>query len=72
MRDDQAIVALVLLAIATVLFAPLAGRSGWPGLATTSMLVAAGSGVAAFVLAVVATVRAGRRPPRAGRGPEEP
>lgn len=72
MRSDAAIVGLVLLAIATVLLAPIAGRSGSPALATTLMLVASGAGVAAFVVALVATLRAGSRSRRADADREQP
>lgn len=71
-RSDAVLVALVLLAAVAVLFAPIVGRSGWPGLATGLMVVAAGAGVASFALAFAATLRAGRRPPRAAAGEEEP
>lgn len=71
-RSDLVLVGLVLLAVATVLFAPIAGRSGRPGLATALMLVAAGAGLASFVLALVVTLRAGRRSARPGLDREEP
>jgi O-antigen/teichoic acid export membrane protein len=71
-RSDTALVVLVLLAIVAVLFAPIVGRSGWPTLATALMAMAAGAGVASFGLALRATLRAGRRLPRAGAGGEEP
>lgn len=71
-RSDATLVGLVLLAAATILFAPILGRSGWPGLATALMVVAAGAGVTSFLLALAATIRASRRPPRAGVGQEEP
>lgn len=68
MRSDLVLVALVLLAAGAVLLAPVAGRSGWPGLATALMLVAAGAGTASFAVALAATLRAARRP--AGPPPE--
>ena len=71
-RSDLVLVGLVLLAVATVLFAPIAGRSGRPGLATALMLVAAGAGLASFVLALVFTLRAGRRSTRPGPDREAP
>lgn len=66
------LVGLVLLAIVAVLFAPIAGRSGWPVLATALMLVAVGAGVASFGLALVATIRASRRGARPSLGQEDP
>ena len=71
-RSETVLVGLVLLACASVLFAPIVGRSGWPALATALMVVAAGAGVGSFALAFAATVRASRRAPRAGAGREEP
>lgn len=70
-RSDVLLIALVLLAVFAALLAPIAGRSGWPALATGLLVVAAGAGVVSFALALAATLRAGRRPPRAGRGVEE-
>jgi hypothetical protein len=60
-RGELALVGLVLLAAGTVLVAPIAGRSGFPGLATALMALAAGAGVASFALALAATWRAARR-----------
>lgn len=72
MRGELALVGLVLLAIGTVLLAPVAGSSGRPRLATVLMGIAAVAGTASFVLALVATVRAGRRPLRPPADEEEP
>jgi len=62
MRGDLLLIGLVLLATGTVLLAPIAGSQGRPRLATALMLIAAGAGAASFALALVATLRAGRRP----------
>ena len=70
-RSDTALVGLVLFAAVVILFAPIVGRNGWPVLATGLMAVAAGAGVAAFLIALAVTIRASRRPPRAGVGEEE-
>ena len=70
--SDAPLVGLVLLAIVTVLFAPIAGRSGWPVLATVLMLVAVGAGVSSFALALVATIRASRRGARPSVSQEDP
>jgi len=69
---DTPLVGLVLLAILTVLCAPILGRHGWPMLATTFMMIAVGAGVTSFALALVATLRASRRGPRAPRRQENP
>lgn len=66
-RSETAIVALVLLAAALVMAAPLLGRAGLAGAANAAMLVAAGSGVLAFGAAGWTTLRASR----AGRGERE-
>lgn len=63
--SDGRIAGLVLVAAGSVLAAPVLGRMGAPSWADAAMILAAGSGFAAFVLAAIATVRAGRRaPPR--------
>lgn len=72
MRGELALVGLVLLAIGAVLLAPIAGSAGRPRLATVLMAVAAGAAAASFVLALVATLRAGRRPLRPPADEEEP
>lgn len=71
-RSETALVGLVLFAAVAVMFAPIVGRNGWPALATGLMVVAAGAGVTSFLIALTATIRASRRPPRAGAGEEEP
>ncbi len=71
-RSDAMLVCLVLFAAMTILFAPILGRNGWPALATGLMVLAAGAGVTSFVLALAATIRASRRPPRAGFSQEDP
>jgi protein-S-isoprenylcysteine O-methyltransferase Ste14 len=70
--SDTPLVGLVLLAVVTVLFAPIVGRNGWPVLATALMLLAVGAGVASFVLALVATLRASRQAPRSSLRQENP
>jgi hypothetical protein len=52
---------LVLGAVASVLAAPVLGRSGHAGAADVAMGLAAGCGVASFALAGAATLRAARR-----------
>lgn len=64
-EGDAWIASFVLLAAAAVMAAPILGRAGAPGWANASMLLAAGSGVAAFGIAGLATLRAARRD---GRG----
>jgi hypothetical protein len=71
-RSDAALVCLVLFGAMTILFAPVLGRNGWPALATGLMVLAAGAGVTSFLLALVATIRASRRAPRAGFSEEDP
>ena len=61
-RSDVAIALLVLAAAGLILVAPLLGRSGAPGWADVTMIAASIAGIAAFVLAAHATLRAGRRP----------
>jgi hypothetical protein len=65
---DLVLAVLVLGAVASVLAAPVLGRSGHPGAADLAMLLAAGCGVASFALAGAATVRAARRGAGSGRG----
>jgi hypothetical protein len=60
-RSESAIVLLVLAAVGGVLAAPVLGRLGAPVLADSMMWVAAGCGVAAFVVTAVSTFRAARR-----------
>jgi hypothetical protein len=60
-RSEASIVVLVLAAAAAVLAAPVIGRLGAPALADVAMWLAAGCGVAAFGVAAVSTLRAGRR-----------
>jgi hypothetical protein len=62
-RSDLALALLVLGAIASILAAPVLGRSGYAGAADLAMGAAAGCGVAAFALAGAATLRAARRRP---------
>lgn len=71
-RSDTLLVCLVLFGAMTILFAPVLGRNGWPGLATAFMVLAAGAGVTSFLLALAATIRASRRPPHAGCSQEDP
>lgn len=60
-RGEATIIVLVLGASASVLAAPVLGRLGSPALAEAAMWLAAGSGVAAFGAAGLATARAARR-----------
>jgi hypothetical protein len=69
-RSEASIVLLVLVATACVLAAPVIGRLGAPGWADGAMGLAALSGVAAFCVAGVSTLRAARRD-GARRGREE-
>lgn len=62
---------LVLLSVIAVLFAPVAGRNGWVGIATGLLAVAVGAGVTSFALALTATLRAGRRARRGDSAKEE-
>jgi hypothetical protein len=66
--SETSIVLLVLVAVGAVLAAPLIGRFGAPLLADAAMWLAAGCGVAAFVLAAVSTFRAARRADGAREG----
>jgi hypothetical protein len=58
---DLALALLVLGAMASILAAPVLGRSGHAGAADLAMGAAAGCGVASFALAGAATLRAARR-----------
>jgi hypothetical protein len=60
-RSETSIILLVLAAVGAVLVAPLIGRFGAPRLADAAMWLAAGCGLAAFVVAAVSTFRAARR-----------
>ena len=66
-RSETAIAALVLAAIGLVLLAPLLGRAGAEPWADVAMLSAALAGVAAFLLAARATLRAARQPRQGGQ-----
>lgn len=57
---DPVIATLTLLAAALVLAAPVVGRAGHAEAANLLMLAAASSGLGAFALAGLATVRAAR------------
>jgi hypothetical protein len=57
---NGAIALLALAAAAFVLAAPVAGNAGLPRLADAAMLLAAGSGIASFVLAALGSLRAAR------------
>ena len=68
MRTELAIVILVMAAAGLILVAPLLGRSGSPGWADLVMGLAAGAGLAAFMLVAVYTCRATRRQNSGGKG----
>jgi hypothetical protein len=59
-RSERAIVALVLLAIAFAMIAPMLGRTGFPLLANLAMAFAAVAGAAAFAIVAAETLRAAR------------
>lgn len=59
--SDLPLAGCALAAAGLVLAAPVLGRTGHPLAADVAMLAAAGCGVASFVLAGVATLRAARR-----------
>lgn len=59
--SDLPLAGCALAAAGLVLAAPVLGRAGHPEAADLAMLAAAACGVASFVLAGVATVRAARR-----------
>jgi hypothetical protein len=69
-RSDALLAALVLLAAALVLAAPVAGRAGHPRAADAAMALAAVCGLGAFVWTALVTLRAARRgrprPPEEG------
>jgi hypothetical protein len=58
---DAPLAACALAGAALVLAAPVLGRAGHPVAADVAMATAAGCGIASFVLAGFATVRAARR-----------
>lgn len=66
-RSDTGLVALVLLAVAAALAAPVAGRGGLPRLADALLVLATACGTASFALAALNTWRAARRVSRARR-----
>jgi hypothetical protein len=68
-RSDAGLAALVLLAAALVLAAPVAGGAGHPRAADAAMALAAGCGLGAFGWTALVTLRAARRGAR--RGAEE-
>jgi hypothetical protein len=59
--SDVPLAACALAAAAFVLAAPVLGRAGHPAAADLAMAAAAACGVASFVLAGLATLRAARR-----------
>jgi hypothetical protein len=63
-RSDALLAALVLLAAALVLAAPVAGRAGHPGLADAAMALAAACGLGTFAWTAWITLRAARGGPR--------
>ncbi len=71
-RSDAPLASLGLAAIAFVLAAPLAGRSGLSVLANALMILAAVAGAGAFGLATIHTLRAARRGPARRDGRIEP
>lgn len=60
-RSDALLAALVLLAAALVLAAPVAGRAGHPQLADAAMALAAACGLGTFAWTAWVTLRAARR-----------
>ena len=67
-RTETAIAALVMLAAALILLAPLLGRGGATTGANVAMALASCAGLGAFVLAAISTCRAARRHPSNGEG----
>lgn len=67
-RGDALLAALVLLAAAFVLAAPLVGRAGHPAAADALVVAAVACGVLSFGVAGLATLRAARRPRDGGEG----
>lgn len=70
-RSEALLAALVLLAAAFVLAAPVVGRAGHPRAADAAMALAAACGFGAFAWTALVTLRAARRGPGRGR-PEGP
>jgi len=70
-RSEPWIAALVLFTSGLVLAAPVLGRIGHAAVADAAMALAAACGLGAFLLAGIATLRAARSGPRAGREPED-
>jgi hypothetical protein len=68
-RSDARLGALVLLAAALVLAAPVVGRAGHPRAADGAMALAALCGLGAFFWTALVTLRASRR--GGVRGPKE-
>lgn len=60
-RSDALLAALVLLAAALALAAPVVGRAGHPRAADATMALAAACGLAAFAWTALVTLRAARR-----------
>jgi hypothetical protein len=70
--SDVPLAACALAAAALVLAAPVLGRAGHPVAADLAMAAAAACGVASFVLAGLATLRAARGRSGGHRGPGDP
>jgi hypothetical protein len=67
-RTEVVIVALVILAAASIMLAPLLGRGGAGLWADAAMLLASGAGLGAFIVAAVHTCCAVRRRGKQGKG----
>jgi 4-amino-4-deoxy-L-arabinose transferase-like glycosyltransferase len=70
-RSESWIAALALVAAGLVLVAPVLGRTGHAGAADAAMALAAACGLASFLLAGAATLRAARTKARSGRSAED-
>lgn len=67
-RTEVVIVALVMLAAASIMLAPLLGRGGAALWADAAMLLASGAGLGAFIVAAVHTCCAARQRGKEGKG----
>ena len=67
-RTEVVIVALVMLAAASIMLAPLLGRGGAALWADAAMLLASGAGLGAFIVAAVHTWCAARQRGKQGKG----
>ncbi len=70
-RSEPWVALLALAASGLVLAAPVLGRIGHAAVADAAMALAAACGLAAFLLAGFATLRAARSGPQAEREPED-